>query len=378
MEINRTLLIAAKGMAPYRIRFYSEAAKALRPAGWRVVLAVAESRPRDHPWSDPGAEGDGLHISAVGGSFWPRLRRSALGSRLFPDRVALPSLQLLGLLSRENPDVVWTHEYSPFCVAAAGWAKLHGKPGLLSTELGDHPPPYACTARQLARQNRLSGIYSAVIAHTLEATRRTRPVGAPVMFAPHAISTEEYHPLAGRVPGKFRFLFTGALNSRKGIDRLIQAARVLDTEGHVFELRVLGTGELRAWLAEQPDEWLSVGGFVEGEALRSEYRNADAYVLPTRGDTYAVTVHEAAASGLPLIVGSTAGAVETLVHEGVSGYAIDADDVEDIAAKMRMLLDDVGNARRMGARARLLAEQYDVGKLGRAAADFIEDLWARR
>src|SRR5690606_34169524 len=121
----------------------------------------------------------------------------------------------------------------------------------------------------------------------------------------------------------------------------------------------------------QKDPWINIGGFIEGERLQEEYRSANAYVLPTSGDTFAVTVHEAAASGLPLIVGKTAGAVETLVKEGVTGHAIDPQNIEELTARMRELLEDREKAKIMGGEARKVAQLYDVKLLGKRTAAFI-------
>jgi len=119
---------------------------------------------------------------------------------------------------------------------------------------------------------------------------------------------------------------------------------------------------------------LSIGGFIEGENLQKEYRSADAYVLPTEGDTYGVTIHEAAASGLPLIVGKTAGAVETLLYEGISGFAIDAGDIQQLADRMRLLLSDPSLAKHMGLKAREAAEILDIKSLGKQTANFIRNI----
>jgi Predicted glycosyltransferases len=295
-----------------------------------------------------------------------------------PADSALPSPLLFRELGKLDPEIVWTHEYSPFCLAAAAWASLHGRVSLLSTDLGDSPPPYACSKKGLWLHKAVSFLFDAVIAQTKEATRRSHPSGVPMIFAPHAIDTSEYHPLDGNKVEPFRFLFTGSLDDRKGIRRLIEAGRFLTgCSSRNFEIRVLGYGPLASWLSEQPDHWLKILGFLEGEALRNEYRNADAYILPTSGDTYAVTVHEAAASGLPLIVGRNAGAVETLLEDGITGFVIETANPREIASQMDRLLKEPQRAAAMGKAARIKAESYDVKALGAKAAKFIVSLASR-
>lgn len=373
----KSLVIVSKGLAPYRVRFYSEVAKSLASRGWKVSLLVAKLGARDHPWKDAGQSNQGLDIIDVGpASDQSPLRRwvDRLGRLLTKSDPEIPTTALLRELSRLKPDCVWTHEYSPFCLAAAFWAAARDVVCVLSSDLGASPPPHSCTPLQLSLHRKMAFLYIGVIAQTKEATRRWPDSQLPITFAPHAIDTAEYFPSPDTTKKCVRFLFTAGVRREKGIEQTIEAARILAAEGYDFELRVVGTGPLAGWLSQQTDRWLSIGGFIEGEALREEYRNSDVYVLPTEGDTYGVTVHEAAASGLPLIVGKNAGAAETLVEHGVSGYQIDHDDIPALAGKMRILLDDVMLRKSMASAARRLAEPLDVKTLGNTTASFIENL----
>lgn len=372
--MTKSLVIVSKALAPYRVRFYSEVAKALFPFGWKVTLVVAMHGAKDHPWADPGLYSECLDIRcAYDGQDDSLVHRICERTgRLFGiNNVELPNSNLLRILQEIDAGVVWTHEYSPFCLAAAVWASMRDRHCFLSTDLGAHPPPHSCTALQLRMQKMVSFLYEGVIANTPEATRRTHPAEAAVTFAPHAIDTDFYHPKVVMNCGMFQFLFAGGIRKEKGIQELVVACDLLAAEGHQFILRTVGTGPLAEWLGALSREWLSIGGFIEGEALAAEYRNSDAYVLPTEGDTYGVTLHEAAASGLPLIVGHSAGAVETLVIEGVTGFAINPKDVTELAARMRFLLLHRNTAKTMGQAARMLAERYDVKLLGKRTAQFI-------
>jgi glycosyltransferase involved in cell wall biosynthesis len=370
MERPLSLVIVSRALAPYRVNFYNEVALALQPHGWRVVLVVAKASAEDHPWTYPSGRHEALQIIDAATVFPMSPYRQWMAKYIQP-YITLPNSTLLRCLENYRPDVVWTHEYSPFCLTAALWASWRDKISILSSDLGDKPPAYAICQQKLRLQRMLSFLYQAVIPQTMEATRRRHPAGAPQCFAPHAINTEEYLPAQTPPAGTFRFLFTGALSKRKGLDSLLAAARILSRSGAVFELRVVGTGPLAQWLGEQTEPWLSIAGFREGADFIQEYQSAQAYVLPTRGDTYAVTIHEAAASGLPLIIGREAGAAETLVEEGVSGFCIDPEDVTRLAARMKDLLSDRPRARAMGMRARELAVKLDVKLLGKKTADFI-------
>lgn len=374
----KSLVIVTKSLAPYRVRFYQEIATDLQARGWRVAVIAAAIKGNDHPWANPKDMAQDLRIFDVGGTvhksmFWQFLSKLSF----LPPSLLLPNKRLIDLLENEDAHVVWTHEYSPFCLAASLWASLRDRISLVSTDIGDNPPAYACTKLGVLYHRLVSFLYNGVIAQSAEATRRSRPENAPVLFAPHAIDTDEYFPAEHPKDKVFRFLFTGSLDDRKGVTQAIHAGKILAEKGLKFELRILGTGPLADWIRNQSGSWISIGGFIEGSALRDEYRNANAYILPTRGDTYAVSVHEAAASGLALIVGKTAGAVETLVKEGISGFAIDPDDVTEIYQKMEYCIRNPERTTEMGIAARNLAEQYNVVLLSKKTAQFIVNLVTR-
>lgn len=195
----RSLVIVSKSLAPYRVRFYREVARYLSTCGWQTTLIVATAGAKDHPWLNPGEGDSSLRLLEIKGllqdtPLWQGMRAMAG----LPADSALPSPSLLRELGKLDPEIVWTHEYSPFCLAAAAWASLQGRVSLLSTDLGNSPPPYACSKKGLWLHRAVSFLFQAVIAQTKEATRRSHPSSAPMIFAPHAIDTSEYHPRVDR------------------------------------------------------------------------------------------------------------------------------------------------------------------------------------
>jgi phosphatidylinositol alpha-1,6-mannosyltransferase len=85
---------------------------------------------------------------------------------------------------------------------------------------------------------------------------------------------------------------------------------------------------------------------------------ADVGVLLTRpvagglvAEGMPTVVIEASAAALPVVVGRTGGAVES-VQEGVTGFLVDPLDVQDVAARINQLLADPARAAAMGAAGR--------------------------
>src|SRR5206468_10833037 len=86
------------------------------------------------------------------------------------------------------------------------------------------------------------------------------------------------------------------------------------------------------------------------------YAAADAFLLPTHYDSFALVVTEAMACGLPVVVSREAGASELIQH-GENGLLLgDVTNVEELAGHMRSLLENRYSAANLGAAARQTVE----------------------
>jgi len=73
------------------------------------------------------------------------------------------------------------------------------------------------------------------------------------------------------------------------------------------------------------------------------------------GEAFGVVLLEAMACGKPVIASNLPG-VRTVVSDGEDGMLVRPRDVDDLAEKMQMLLDDPQQRREMGERGRAKVE----------------------
>jgi UDP-glucose:(heptosyl)LPS alpha-1,3-glucosyltransferase len=92
------------------------------------------------------------------------------------------------------------------------------------------------------------------------------------------------------------------------------------------------------------------------QGVEELYASADAHALLSGFDTFGMTVLEAMASGLPVILSPTVGASD-LVQDGVQGFLVPHQDSDLVAARL-LTLQDESRRLAMGQAARLVAEGH--------------------
>lgn len=174
---------------------------------------------------------------------------------------------------------------------------------------------------------------------------------APV---PHGPARNSVRDQIGLNSPHFAFLFVGDM--RKGGRQCIQALSQLQCGQLLFVSRTpdppYRSLAAQLGLAERVH---FLGTTTE---IQKYYAAADALLLPTHYDSFAMVVAEAMASGLPVIVSREAGAAELIEH-GLNGLLLeDFTDVKELAEKMDRLQHDRTLAARLGTAARRTAENY--------------------
>jgi UDP-glucose:(heptosyl)LPS alpha-1,3-glucosyltransferase len=175
------------------------------------------------------------------------------------------------------------------------------------------------------------------------------------LFSPHSRQRwrSEARAEYGLAEDEMTFLYVGDL--RKGAARVIRALSQLK-HGRLLLVSRSPVGpyeRIARDIGLQPGRAVFLGpsGCVE-----RVYAAADALVLPTPYDAFAMVVSEAMACGLPVIVSREAGASE-LIEDGRNGLLLkDVTSVDELDGRMRSLTEDRGWAEELGRTARTRVE----------------------
>jgi len=176
--------------------------------------------------------------------------------------------------------------------------------------------------------------------------------------------------LQRRYPARFTFerplrvLFLGLINLRKGVARLLGAARILRDEP--VEFWMVGPVEIANATAIGDIERMKWFGSVTRNQVAEFYRDADVFVLPTLSDGFAITQLEAQAHGLPIIASKFCGEV---VQDGVNGIILEEPTAKCIAQAVRYCIADPDRLRNLAAASRL-ADEFTI----QALAHYLREL----
>ena len=130
-----------------------------------------------------------------------------------------------------------------------------------------------------------------------------------------------------------RVLFLGQVILRKGIQYLMQAAKMLEDENIQFD--VVGPKGISPAATESAPRNMKFHGRATRNETIAWYRQSDVFVLPTLSDGFALTQLEAMAHGLPVVTTPCCGAV---VADGVDGFIVPARDSHALAKTFRRYL----------------------------------------
>ncbi len=149
----------------------------------------------------------------------------------------------------------------------------------------------------------------------------------------------------------------------KGHRYLVQALHLMRQCDEEFVCRLAGDGALRSELEDQVKR-LGLQDCVEflGDVpdAKAVLATADVVVLPSLQDNLPFAVMEAQALGKPVVASAVGGIVE-MIQDGIDGFLVPSRDVEQLSARLSLLLRDEDLRRRMSVRAAQKAtERWDA------------------
>ncbi len=325
--------------------FFREQAQALADFGHRVSVFAYFSDAPEGVYTEKLTQGNmtefHIHVKPV--------RFHLTYFRVMKEMLRLLHAELAGA----KPDIIHVHSFRAIRYARAIRA-LHGIP-IVVTEHVTWFERKLLTEKELSAISRDYNAADALIAVSPGLRDQIQPycTNKDVLVVPNMVDAHflrgELHRPAGDT---FGFVCVGALSDKKGIDLLLRAFAAVHEKLPHTRLTVCGGGEEEKALLAQAKS-LGVSDVVDfmGQVSRAQcaetLRENQAFVLPSRAETFGVVYVEAMACGLPIIM--TKLGAWTLLTRPETGLAVDVENVEQLADAMLFMAEH--------------SERYDAGTI---------------
>lgn len=368
-SVSPVAAIIWQRFGPYHLARLSGAARALVDSGWTVVGLEVAGRD-EYAWDSSTDE------SVQRRTLFPKanyVQVSSAAIRRAVERV----------LTELKPHAVCVNGWAgPEAVTALRWARRAGARTVLMSETFESAfNPFKRTVRRW----RAGRCDAALVGGRLQAGY-LRQLG----FDPDAVAlgydvVDNAHfarpepappPWVPRVPARRYFFANTRLLERKGIDALLRAYagyRAMagrPAGGEPWQLVISGSGEMeRRWKALASELGIAGAvhwpGFLQYGELPGAYQYAGAFVHPARREPWGLVVNEAAAAGLPLLVGRRVGAACELLRDGENGFLIDPDAIESFSGRLLRIADMADHERAaMGRHSQDLVANFGPERFG--------------
>lgn len=183
-----------------------------------------------------------------------------------------------------------------------------------------------------------------------------------IRVLPLAFQLRNEHLTPKKYPNQFsagrrlRVLFLGQIILRKGVAKLLEAARKLRDQP--IEFWMVGSPQVGP-LKEVSAGVIRWFGAVTRDGARRYFEEADVFILPTFSDGFGLTQLEALAFRLPVIASRNCGEV---VEHGVNGLLLEEPTVETISEALQFCLHNPDQLARFSKNA-MLREQFSFSHL---------------
>ncbi len=177
-------------------------------------------------------------------------------------------------------------------------------------------------------------------------------------------------PVKKRENDPVRVVYIGWLLKEKGIEDLVNAARILDGMAVQFQLRLIGPilPDDRNRIMGRINEFgicskvKIIDPITSRDLILREYQSADIFAFPSHFEGFPFALLEAISSGLPC-VGTVVGGIPDILDEGDCGILVEKESPEELAEALRRLIYAPELRTELGKRARIRAEnEYALAK----------------
>ena len=174
-----------------------------------------------------------------------------------------------------------------------------------------------------------------------------------------------------------KVIAVGRYSYQKGFDRLISAWHRVCQQKNDWTLHLVGDGELREELQKQIEE-LNLGDkVILGKAVTdmpTVYQEASILAMTSHYEGLPMVLLEAQAAGLPIVSFECKCGPKDVIEDGVDGFLVKEGDIDALAEKLLLLMDNEILRKKMGGVAFIRSERYAEDRIMQHWTDLFDDV----
>ena len=312
---------------------------------------------------------DMLHIRAVNrvftrmGVFHIDIKRSISRYRLFLENIIRDHKIDLVEMPDYNDYMRFCNSFVPFPeLSVPVVVKMHGCMTYIARENGANVPFYVSDMERaiLSQAARVSSVSKYNAGKTSGYLEYGKPVKILYNGIDSNIKPDHVEKVANRV------IFTGTLTENKGIYNLISAWNLVNEKLPDAELWIYGKGpekKIAKLLTGIARGSVFFNGHIPRQSLFEQLAKASVAIFPSIAESFAMAPMEAMACGTAVIYTERASGPE-LITNGTDGLLVNPQDATEIAAKIILLLNDVGYTARLASNGyQRIRSFFDIEKV---------------
>lgn len=161
-------------------------------------------------------------------------------------------------------------------------------------------------------------------------------------------------------------LWTARFIDWKHPEYAIEVAKRLKADGYSFKLEMIGNGELQEHIrelieSENLSDCVEMIGTMKPYEVRVHMENSEIFLFTSdRNEGWGAVLNESMNSACAVVASSAIGSVPFLLKNGENGYIYKDGDVDDLYAKVKKLLDDAEERKRISLNAyKTMADEWN-------------------
>jgi glycosyltransferase involved in cell wall biosynthesis len=296
-----------------------------------------------------------------------------------------PGKQVRAILDEFMPDLIHVHDHFPLSTVMVREAKKrkikvvgtnHFVPDNLSPYVPGSAHFFKILSRIMWKWMRLTFDqldFATAPSRTAAEILRQQNIKLPIYPISCGVDINRFKPIPyidrtlwlkkyGLDSGKPVVLFVGRVDAEKKLDLLIRALHHRNKNDLV--LAIAGNGSFRKNLEQMVEQFglaeqVKFLGFVPNEDLPSIINAIDIFTMPSEAELLSIASLEAMACAKPILL-ANARALPELVHNGVNGYLFNPGSVEDLSAKIDLLLSQSDKWPDMGKESLRMSQAHTL------------------